>query len=60
MSDEEITAMLDQLSRQQAIQTQALRAALEGRWTGGADSVAGHVAALDPQVQIEPQVPLYE
>ena len=38
MSDDEMTAMLDQLSRQQALQTQALRAALEGRWADGADS----------------------
>jgi hypothetical protein len=59
MTDDEITALLDQLSRQQAIQTQALRAALEGRWTGGGDSVAGHVLALDPSVHLEPKVPLY-
>jgi hypothetical protein len=59
MSDDEITARLDQLSRQQALQTQALRAALEGRWTGDADSVAGCLVALDPQVQIEPKVPFY-
>ena len=60
MSDEEITAMLDLLSRQQALQTQALRAALEGRWTDGADSVAGCLVALDPEATIEPKVPLYE
>ncbi len=59
MSDDDITALLDQLSRQQAIQTQALRAALEGRWTDGADSVAGFVLALDPEAQIEPKAPLY-
>ena len=60
MNDDEITAMLEQLSRQQAIQTKALRAALEGRWTDGADSVAGYIQALDPQAQLEPQVPLYQ
>ena len=59
MSDDEMTAMLDQLSRQQALQTQALRAALEGRWADGADSVAGYIMALDPEAQIEPKVPLY-
>ncbi|MBV9582718.1 MAG: hypothetical protein JO057_29380 [Chloroflexi bacterium] len=59
MSDDEITAMLDLLARQQAIQTQALRAALEGRWTGGPDTVAGHLMALDPGTTIEPRVPLY-
>jgi len=59
MSDDEISAMLQQLSRQQAIQTQALSAALEGRWTDGADSVAGDVTALDPNAAIEPRAPLY-
>jgi hypothetical protein len=48
MADDEITAALDQLSQQQALQTRALRAALEGRWTDGADSVAGYILALDP------------
>jgi hypothetical protein len=59
MTDDEITALLDQLSRQQALQTRALRAALEGRWTDGADSVAGYVLALDPEARLEPQAPLY-
>lgn len=59
MTDDEITALLDQLSRQQALQTRALRAALEGRWTDGADSVAGDVLALDPEARLEPQAPLY-
>jgi hypothetical protein len=60
MTDDEITAALDQLSRQQALQTRALRAALEGRWSDGADSVAGYILALDPEAQLEPQVPLYQ
>jgi hypothetical protein len=60
MTDDEITAALDLLSRQQALQTRALRAALEGRWTGAADSVAGYILALDPEAQLEPQVPLYQ
>jgi hypothetical protein len=59
MNDDEISAMLELLSRQQAIQTKALRAALEGRWTDGADSVAGHIMALDPNANIEPRAPLY-
>jgi hypothetical protein len=53
MTDEEIDAKLDQLARQQAIQTEALRAVLEGRWAGGADTVAGHLQALDPERQLE-------
>jgi len=60
MTDDEITAALDLLSQQQALQTRALRAALEGRWVDGADSVAGYVLALDPLAQLEPQVPLYQ
>ncbi len=60
MTDDEITAALNQLSAQQALQTRALRAALEARWTDGADSVAGLILALDPQAQLEPQVPLYQ
>jgi hypothetical protein len=60
MTDDEITAALDQLSRQQALQTRALRAALEGRWADGPDSVAGYILALDPEAQLEPQVPLYQ
>jgi hypothetical protein len=59
MTDDEIDAKLDQLARQQAIQTEALRAALEGRWTGGADTVEGHLQALDPSRELEPRVPLY-
>jgi hypothetical protein len=59
MTDDEITAALNQLAQQQALQTRALRAALEGRWTDGADSVTGYILALDPGAQLRPQVPLY-
>jgi len=60
MSDEQIDTKLDRLARQQAMQTAALRAALEGRWTDGADSVAGHLQALDPTLELQPRVPLYQ
>jgi hypothetical protein len=60
MNEVEIEAMLDQLSTQQAIQTEAIKAALEARWTGGADTVDGHLHALNPHIQTSPKVPLYE
>jgi hypothetical protein len=60
MTNEELEAKLSQLENQQAIQTQALRAALEARWVGGADTVAGYVQALDPQLALDPKVPLYD
>ena len=41
---------INQLQTQQAIITQALRAALEGRWTGEA-SVEAYLYALDPNMQ---------
>lgn len=59
MTDDEIQQHLDLLSRQQAEQTAALRAALEGRWADEADSLAGHVQALDPTIALDPKVPLY-
>jgi len=59
MTEEQLGAIISQLERQQAEQTAALRCALEGRWTDGADSVAGHVNALDPSIQLEPKSPLY-
>jgi hypothetical protein len=60
MTEEEIQAAIDQLKRQQAEQTAALRCALEGRWAEGADSVAGHVLALDPALSLTPKTPLYD
>jgi hypothetical protein len=59
MTDDEIQAKIDQSSAQQAEQTAALRCALEGRWTEGADSVAGHVQALDPSINLDGKAPLY-
>lgn len=41
---------ITQLQQQQALQTQALINALEGRWTG-ADSVEAIVYALNPEVE---------
>ena len=59
MSDEEIEAKLAQLEAQQSYQTNALRAALEGRWSAEADSVDGWLHALDPNLMTTPQTPLY-
>jgi hypothetical protein len=56
---EEIEAKLAQLEQQQSFQTSALRAALEARWSGEADSVDGFVKALDPTIQTDPKTPLY-
>jgi len=44
------TAQIAQLQQQQALFTQALAAALQGKWTG-ADSVEALVYALDPAIQ---------
>lgn len=59
MTDEELQAILDTLSAQQAEQTEALRCALEGKWSGAADTVEGHVLALNPSLQLDPKTPLY-
>jgi len=59
MDDQELQVWLDQLARQQALQTQALQALLEARWEGGADTVVGHLKALDPSLEPQPRVPLY-
>jgi hypothetical protein len=60
MTEDEIQAAIDQLKKQQAEQTAALRCALEGRWDGGADTVAGHIKALDPDLQLTPKPPQYD
>jgi hypothetical protein len=61
MDEDEIRAEIELLQRQQAMQTSALRAALEGRWSGQADSVDGWVRALDPGVtETTPRTPLYD
>jgi len=52
---------INQLQTQQAIFTQALKAAVEGRWTGEA-SVEAYLYALDPNMlgTITPDVPITE
>jgi hypothetical protein len=59
MTDDELQAVLDQLSAQQAEQTAAIRCALEGKWQDGADTVQGHVLALNPELELDPKTPLY-
>lgn len=56
---EELEARVAQLETQQAYQTNALKAALEARWMGEADSVDGWVKALDPSIETDPKKPLY-
>jgi len=56
---EELEARVAQLETQQAYQTNALKAALEARWMGEADSVDGWVKALDPNLETDPKKPLY-
>jgi len=59
MTDEEVAAVIAQLQNQQSLQSAALKAALEARWSGGAASVDGFVKALTPGIETEPQTPLY-
>jgi len=59
VNDDEIQLKLDQLSQQQSFQTNAIKAALEARWSGGADTVDGWLKALDPSIETNPQTPLY-
>jgi len=59
MTDEEVQAIIEQLQAQQSLQSAALKAALEGRWSGGADSVDGFVQALTPGITTTPETPLY-
>ena len=42
------SAQITQLQQQQAIMTQAIKNMLEGKWSGGADTVEGLLYALDP------------
>jgi hypothetical protein len=58
MTDEEISAAIAQLQQQQSLQSSALKAALEARWTGE-DSVDAYVKALTPGIQTTPEAPLY-
>lgn len=59
MELEELEQRLATLEQQQAYQTNAIKAALEARWKGGADTVDGWVKALDPNIETEPKAPLY-
>jgi len=61
MTDEEVQAQITQLQQQQHAMTRALKAAVEGRWVGEADSVEGHLIALDPGLsgQIAANPPSY-
>jgi len=59
MTDEEIASTIQVLQQQQSLQSSALKAALEARWSGGADSVDGFVKALTPGIETKPETPLY-
>ncbi|HYW86180.1 MAG TPA: hypothetical protein VFB50_00310 [Chloroflexota bacterium] len=58
MNEDEIQAAIQQLQAQQSLQSAALKAALEARWTGE-DSVDAYVQALTPGIQTQPETPLY-
>jgi len=58
VTDEEIAATIKQLQEQQSLQSAALKAALEARWTGE-DSVDAYVHALTPGIETAPEIPLY-
>ena len=58
MNDDEVQSQIAQLQAQQALQSAALKAALEARWTGE-DSVDAYVKALTPGLDTTPAVPLY-
>ena len=55
MTEQEVGARLAQLENQQALLTQALAAALEGKWTG-AGSVEAYLYAISPHLQGQVQV----
>jgi len=57
----DIGPILNQLQTQQSLQTQALRAALEGKWTGEG-SVEAYLYALNPSLQgtLTPNPPILE
>ena len=61
MDDNAVQLELQTLQRQQALQTQALQAYLEGRIVGE-NSVEAFLYALDPslQGQLNPKVPQWE
>lgn len=51
MSDDEMNARLTVLERQQSYLTNALAAALQGQWAGGADTAEAWLYAINPQLQ---------
>lgn len=53
------SAQITQLQQQQSLFTQALQAAIEGRWVG-ADSVEAYLYALNPNAQgnVSPDTPV--
>ena len=59
MTEDEIQQAIAVLQQQQALQSAALKAALEARWSGGADTVDGYVKALTPGLDTQPETPLY-
>lgn len=56
---DDTNAQITQLQQQQALFTQALQAAIEGRWVG-ADSVEAYLYALNPNAQgnVTPDTPV--
>jgi hypothetical protein len=58
---DDVSAQITQLQQQQALFTQALKAAVEGRWVG-ADSVEAWLYALDPALQgtVTPDPPVLD
>jgi len=58
MTDDEIQQAIQVLQQQQSLQSAALKAALEARWTGE-DSVDAYVKALTPGIDTAPERPLY-
>jgi len=58
MTEDDIQHAIAQLQTQQSLQSAALKAALEARWTGE-DSVDAYVKALTPGIQTTPERPLY-
>ena len=49
-TEEEYQAQIAQLQQQQAMFTQMMACALQGKWTAGADTVEGLLYALDPNM----------
>jgi hypothetical protein len=58
MTDDEMAAAIELLQQQQSLQSAALKAALEARWTGE-DSLDAYVKALTPGLETAPETPLY-